>query len=218
VVIHGGGFIAGDKSDSLVRQVCSFLSSSGYAALAINYRLARPPRAADVPWPRNLQDCKAAVKWLRVNATQFSLNPDRIGALGMSAGGTLAAMLAVTGDSRELEPASPFAGVSSAIQAVVLFYPAMGHEGSGKYSPGFGRQPPATFFKRGQPPFLILQGRYDTGVRPEDSARVAAELSAAGVENRLVMVDGGHGFGLPDGSPLRPIVREFLDQHLLPNS
>ena len=214
VVIHGGGYNAGDKADVRVKEIASFLASVGYAAFSVNYRLDKPPTAGS-PWPRNLMDCKIAVRWLRANAEKLGLDAGNIAALGMSAGATLAAMLAVTSGVRDLEPMSPFAGISTAVQAAVLFYPPMGDKNSARFSSGYGRKPPVTYLRPGLPPFLLLQGELDKLVPIQDTEAVAADLSRAGVENSLIVVKNeGHGFGLPPDSHLRPVVQAFLDTNL----
>ena len=215
VIIHGGGYIAGDKADPKVKEIAVFLASIGYAALSINYKLALPG-AREPPFPRNLMDCKIAVRWLRANADKLRLNSSEIAALGMSAGATLAAMLAVTAGVKDLDPASPFSGISTAIQAAVLFYPPMGDKNSNKYSFGFGRKPPVTYLRPGLPPILLLQGEKDRLVPMEDTKEVAADLTRGRVENQLVIVPAdGHGFGLPPSSSLRPVVQTFLAAHLM---
>ncbi len=215
VVIHGGGYNAGDKADVRVKEIASFLAGIGYAALSINYRLEKPPITPGSPWPRNLMDCKVAVRWLRANADNLGLDTGNIAALGMSAGATLAAMLAVTSGVKELEPSSPFADITTTIKATILFYPPMGDKNSSKYSSGYGRKPPLTYLRPGLPPFLLLQGEIDKLVPMQDTEQVAADLTRAGVEAHLIIVkQEGHGFGLPPDSRLRPVVQAFLDTNL----
>jgi acetyl esterase/lipase len=95
------------------------LVASGWAVASIDYRLSDEAR-----FPAAVQDCKAAVRWLRARADQFGYDPDRLVAWGRSAGGHLAAMLGVTGDriTRFDDPALADVAVSSAVQAVVDFY------------------------------------------------------------------------------------------------
>ncbi len=90
VFIHGGGWERGNgaKEDP----PALFLVGRGYAVASINYRLSD-----DAPFPAQLHDCKAAVRWLRGKAEKYKLDPDRIGAWGVSAGGHLAALLVQPG-------------------------------------------------------------------------------------------------------------------------
>ena len=66
--------------------------SEGYAVASINYRLSK-----HAIFPAQVEDCKAAVRWLRKNASKYGVNPNRFGAIGGSAGGYLVAMLGTTG-------------------------------------------------------------------------------------------------------------------------
>src|SRR6201997_5769202 len=91
VFIHGGGFQHGDKAgDSINPNNLQWLWQ-GYAMASINYRLA--PGAW---WPAQIQDCKAAIRWLKAHAGEYGYDPQRIGVVGESAGGHLAAMLGTT--------------------------------------------------------------------------------------------------------------------------
>ena len=118
--IHGGGFKSGDKNmEGPTIQPTMSLLGAGYAVASLNYRLS-----GEAKYPAAVQDVKAAVRWLRANATQYRLNPDRFVAWGDSAGGYLVAVLGVTGDQQTLfdDDALGNAGVSSAVQAVVDWF------------------------------------------------------------------------------------------------
>ena len=97
VCIHGGGFRAGDRKG--YNDLCKRLADRGYVAVTIDYRLA--PK---FQFPAAVHDCKSAVRWVRANANQYHVDPDRIAALGGSAGGHLALFLGVTGDVRQFQP------------------------------------------------------------------------------------------------------------------
>jgi acetyl esterase/lipase len=115
--IHGGAWIGGDKA---YKQVLSMLEGLqlGYAVVAINYRLS-----GEAIWPAQINDCKAAIRWVRANADQFMLNPGKIAAWGGSAGGHLSAMVGTSGDVKELEDLSQGnPEQSSRIQAVVDWF------------------------------------------------------------------------------------------------
>ena len=103
IIIHGGGFNDGDKDRRREVNIGSHLARNGYVGMSIDYLLWS--KGIQKPtWPRNLQDAKTAVRWLRQNADRLGIDPDRIGVIGGSAGGNLAAMLAVTGPKDGLEP------------------------------------------------------------------------------------------------------------------
>jgi acetyl esterase/lipase len=92
VFIQGGGWRSGDKESGLGR-LMPCVASGQFAGVAIGYRLSD-----EAQWPARIHDCKAAIRWLRGNATEFGIDPDRIGVWGTSAGGHLVAMLGVNGD------------------------------------------------------------------------------------------------------------------------
>jgi len=98
VFIHGGAFLMGDKS--MEASNAATLVSKGYAAVSINYRLS-----GEAKFPAQIQDCKAAIRFLRANATKYKLNPDKIASWGASAGGNLSALLGTSGGVAELEGA-----------------------------------------------------------------------------------------------------------------
>src|SRR3954471_7200518 len=83
VIIHGGGFIGGDKAAPREFNIGTNLALHGYVAMSIDYVLA----SKDHPtWPQNLQDCMTAVRWLRKNADRLQIDADHIGTIGGSAG------------------------------------------------------------------------------------------------------------------------------------
>ncbi|MBF0197994.1 MAG: alpha/beta hydrolase [Planctomycetes bacterium] len=81
VYIHGGGWRKGNKTPKL-SMVANFADSGQYIAASIAYRLS-----GEVKWPAQVHDCKAAIRWIRVNAEKYGIDPDRIGVWGASAGG-----------------------------------------------------------------------------------------------------------------------------------
>lgn len=117
IMIHGGAFSGGDKT--LERSFVSALEAEGYAVASLGYRLA-----GEAGFPAGARDVKAAVRFLRANASAFHLDPDRFAAWGESAGAWFAVMLGVTGDQPTVfdDDALGHAGVSSAVQAVVDWY------------------------------------------------------------------------------------------------
>jgi acetyl esterase/lipase len=115
--IHGGGWRGGDKAGAQVSSMLAGLQR-GYAVVAINYRLS-----SEAIWPAQINDCKAAIRWVRANAGQYSLNPSKIAAWGSSAGGHLSAMVGTSGDVNELENLSQGnPEQSSRVQAVVDWF------------------------------------------------------------------------------------------------
>lgn len=111
VFIHGGAFLMGNKE--MESGNAAVLVSKGYAAVSINYRLS-----GEAQFPAQIQDCKAAIRFLRANADKYKLNPDKIASWGASAGGNLSALLGSSGGVSELEGAE--AGNSSFSSKVLV--------------------------------------------------------------------------------------------------
>jgi len=115
--IHGGAFMMCDKRDIQINPWLSLLAE-GYAVASVNYRLSGEAR-----FPAAVHDVKCALRFLRANAHQWNINPDKIAAVGGSAGGNLSAMLATSSQVSELQDDSlGFAGVSVAVQACIDWF------------------------------------------------------------------------------------------------
>ena len=112
VCIHGGGWAKGNRNSH--GNLAQALAARGYVAATISYRLS-----GEAPFPAAIQDCKAAVRFLRANAKRFGIDTNAIGAIGLSAGGHLTALLATSHGIAELEGSGGNAEFSSAIQAAV---------------------------------------------------------------------------------------------------
>ena len=113
LIIHGGGWIKGDKMK--FRAMGLEMAKRGYVSMAIDYRLAEEAR-----FPANIQDCHAAVRYLRAHAAKYKIDPEKIGVVGGSAGAHLAGLLATTTKVKSLHGNGGNAGVSSAVQAAVV--------------------------------------------------------------------------------------------------
>ena len=112
VCIHGGGWWKGNRASHA--NVAQAIADRGYVAATISYRLS-----GEAPFPAAIHDCKAAVRYLRANADQYGIDAEQIGAIGLSAGGHLTALLATSGGVAELEGGGGNAEFSSRIQAAV---------------------------------------------------------------------------------------------------
>lgn len=229
VWVHGGGWQNGTKN------ACPalWLVPRGYAVASINYRLS-----SHATYPAQIEDCKAAIRWLRANAAAHGIDAERIGAWGSSAGGHLVALLGVTGDVKDFDKGERLQ-VSSAVQAVCDFFGptdflqmnkfpgTMNHDAptspESKLIGGaiqenkdkVARANPLTFVSKGDAPFLILHGDKDPLVPIHQSEMLEAALKQAGVEATLVKLEGaGHGgqpFNLPEQQQR---VAAFFDKHL----
>jgi acetyl esterase/lipase len=231
VLIHGGGFIGGDKAyyTPLGRQ----LASKGYVAFSLNYRLA--PKSQ---YPAQVDDVQRAVRWIRAHADTYNLDPDRLGALGDSAGGYLVEMLGMR-DTRDNSDAD-LAKYSSRVECVVDFYgpsdftlsptaTVVTQQQTYLLTQFFGKKPgeDAALYKDGSPityvtkdaaPFLIIHGTTDTLVPPDQSQRLFDALKTAGVETSLVlMYKLPHGFLKPaDPREIGALAEAFFARHLNP--
>lgn len=93
VIIHGGGFISNDAESRQAQLMYRYFRDHGFACATVNYRLAQ-----EAPFPAAIEDCKAAIRYLRAHAAGYGYNADRIAVFGESAGGYLAIMCAFTND------------------------------------------------------------------------------------------------------------------------
>jgi len=152
VTIHGGGWQVGDRS--FYQHWGPFLARNGYAVFAIDYRLGKPGA-----YPAAVYDVKAAVQFVRAKATEFGVDPGRIGLIGDSAGAHLAALVALAGEKFAAAYGDDaHAAVPADVKAVVGFY--------GVYD-------------------MLAQWHYDLPLRPRDMI-VEKFLGAAPTQNRRV--------------------------------
>jgi acetyl esterase/lipase len=114
VWIHGGGWRGGDKSSG--GRLSGLVATGDYVGFSVGYRLS-----AEAIWPAQIHDCKAAIRWIRANAKQYGIDPDRIGVWGSSAGGHLASLLGTSGDIEPLEGSCGAPNMSSRVACVVDF-------------------------------------------------------------------------------------------------
>jgi len=212
VVIHGGGWIEGDKSSFVFADrhtpanIVDF-ARQGFVAVSINYRLAR-----EAPFPAAVEDCKAAVRWLRGHARDYNLDRDHIGAWGNSAGGHLALMLAMAGKDAGLEGDGPYADESSLVQAAASDSGPVDliHEGrdsaiasvvglflggppEGDRLAAYRKASPSHYIKRDTPPLLLIYGVSDLQIPVVTVDEFVLALGKAGAEDvtyyRLAYVD-----------------------------
>jgi acetyl esterase/lipase len=229
VWIHGGAFRAGSKSDGVPVQYVA----SGYAVASINYRLSQ-----HAIFPAQIEDCKAAVRWLRANAERFNLNPRRFCAWGPSAGGHLSAMLGTSANEKHFDVGDHLS-FSSAVQAVVDYFgptdflqmdahrPPDGMVHDAPDSPEsqlvggpiqdhpdrVARANPTSYVTPDAPPFLIVHGYQDPLVPHHQSVLLTLALAHAGVPVTFYTVKGGGHGGFTD--PKVPeLTSQFIARHL----
>ena len=221
--LHSGAWITGDRfGGPALRQ-----ATRGYAVASIDYRLA--PRHI---WPAQIEDAKAAVRWLRANASRFHLDPARIGVFGASAGGHIGSILGTSAGVAALEGMElGNAQFSSRVRAVVDLFgptdllkleeqklPCIPLDGNAPFMPpsllmGCPIQQcpewtrtanPITYITPGDPPFLILHGILDCLVPYKQSVILHEALVDAGVDSRLAFMTSCDNFLHKSGVPFRP--------------
>lgn len=184
VLVHGGGFVDGDKGQ-LARQALD-LAADGYLAVEPQYRLG-----TEASFPAALVDVKAAVEWVRAEGERYGGAPQRIAAVGHSAGANLAALTAVTADEPGFEP-ERYPGASSAVQAAVGYagvYDLAAQNDpdvNAAYLGGTPADVPERFelasplgqADAGTPPVRLLHGEDDAVVDPAQSERFYEDLDA----------------------------------------
>lgn len=183
--------------------ISPLLAAHGFVAASASHR-----RGDIAPFPAQLHDVKAAVRWLRTNASAYGIDPDRFGVWGDSAGGHLAALLGTTAEIAELEGNCGSGEESSAVQAVlvrcapadlrVLLNRPYATERMGKLFNASDRDhwidaaSPTNHARPGLPPFLIVHGTNDEVAPYESAANLAAALQEQGNDVTLHTIQGGH--------------------------
>lgn len=226
VVIHGGAWREGAKEEN--RKLLVDFARRGYVAISPQYRFCPKDR-----FPAQVVDVKAAVRWLRSNASSLKVDPSRIGAMGFSAGGHLALMLGLTGPADGFDAGVPASAPSSRVQAVVGFYPPVDLAAadftdfakglvtdflgaSAKERPDLAaKASPVTFLDRGDAPVLLFHGTGDELVPESQAVRFARALTAAGVRGRVELLVGAkHGFAGEEYAEAMADAFDFFARHL----
>ena len=199
IFIHGGGWKSGDRQD--YRCYTTYFAQQGYVTATVGYRFVK-----EAPLPACIEDVKCAVRWMRENAVQLKVNPDKIAVIGGSAGGHLALMAGYSAKVPELEGTAGHAGVSSAVAAVVDLYGPSdftlpetrinstvvnGMKKTYAEAPELYRlTSPLTHVSAQSPPTLIFQGTLDSIVPVAQSDLLAEKLKTCGVPYWYACLDG----------------------------
>lgn len=232
VVVHGGGWRGGDKQRGQWARIPAQYASDGYVAISVNYRLT-----GEAPWPAQIEDVKAAVRWLRAHAEKHAVDVDRIGAYGNSAGAHLVSLLGLVKQSDGLEGSGPHQEQSSMVQAVCASAtptdflnwrePGAVPERLGRtFLAGPGdtlrdrarQASPITYARGDAPPFLLIHGTADRTVPIGQSDRFAKALRAAGAEQVRYMIfdDETHGVFQRQRLLTYPAMQAFFADALAP--
>lgn len=190
ILIHGGAWVGGSKEDYRCYGVT--FAEMGYVVASIDYRLA-----PQWHYPAQVEDAKCAVRWMRANAEELGVDPDRIAVMGGSAGGHLAMMVGYSSDVPELEGEGGHAEVSSSVSAVVQLYgpvdftlPTVLDDPTSmellrtflgvtyQANPElYQTSSPIHYLDVDDPPTLILHGTIDTVVRIDQADTLAARMN-----------------------------------------
>ena len=230
--VHGGGWRMGQKEMLGMMPGPVELLRRNYLVVTIDYRLA-----PNYKFPAMIEDAKCAVRFLRANARQYNLDPNRIGVMGDSAGGHLVALLGLSDAGAGFEGRS-FTNESSRVEAVVDFYgPSDFTKGpasrmayrlmkdafavTNAADPMIKRASPVTYVTSNAPPFLILHGDHDGLVSIQQSIELNERLQAAGADSTFVVIHNySHGYtpiwlrSSPNQAELSKRVADFFDKHL----
>lgn len=235
VVIHGGGWVQGDKRD--VEGSARGLAAAGFVAVAVDYSIPAPGKR----FPAELEDCQKAVRWVQEHARELGIDPARVGVLGSSSGGNLAMMIGVLGTGSSTLPTIRAVASWSGISDLSTLAPADGRShpkrppsGCGSSTTCIGVATPAVFtdylgctlarcpsrYRAASPITFVsansapmyLAGSSDDFVPFDQSARMASALQGKGVEVRTDQIPGrAHGDALR-GKVLEPTVTFFKQQ------
>lgn len=219
--VHGGGWEIGNPRADWTygdwTQVLARLSARGYVVAGVSYRLS-----LEAPFPAQIDDVRAAIRFMRDNAKLWGIDPSRVYIWGLSAGGHLASL---AGTQSATEPADmqvqgvvdwfgpsdftrlrPSPGISA-----LLNCPASGCSHAALVAAS-----PVNYISAKAPPTLIMQGGADTLVNPAQSQELYDRLKAAGVQTRLLLFPGlGHGFTGASAGKLEQILQitfTYFDQ------
>jgi acetyl esterase/lipase len=225
--IHGGGWRNGDKRGGIAN-VAPLVATGNYIGVSIGYRLS-----GEAIWPAQIHDCKAAIRWLRANASKYNIDESQIGVWGSSAGGHLVSLLGTSGDVATLEGENGSPGYSSRVQAVVDYCGpsdfTLGSVGGRTDDPNgpvalllggpvtekmdLAREAsPVTYVSADDAKFLVVHGTKDPLVPMSQAETLVEALKKACVPTTfVVMQGGGHGIRGPE---ITERVHAFLDKSL----
>lgn len=232
ILIHGGGWVEGNKSNQ--REFANKLTEAGYVAIAVGYRLALDNNSRH---PAQVDDVRQAVRWVRANAARVGVDPDRLGAMGVSAGGHLAAILGTTESQGTGEPS--LRGYSSRVNCVVdccgptdftddtsppvgpriaYVIPSLLGKSRLEAPEAYKDASPLSHVDARSAPTLILHGTRDDLVPIDQSKKLLGALQKARVEVKLVEMEGeGHVFqSLQSKDRMLRETLDFLQRHLKP--
>jgi acetyl esterase/lipase len=199
IFIHGGGWKSGDRSD--YQFYAMTFAEKGYVAASISYRLVKV-----AAFPAAVEDAKCAVRWMRANAAELHVDPNRIGVIGGSAGGYLSLMVGYTAGDKRFEGNGGHEDVSSAVQAVVDLYGPTDFDMPAGYANKtvadflgkraaeepelFRLASPINYVSVHCPPTFVLHGTIDSTVPVEQSDMLVQKLEELEVPHWYDRLEG----------------------------
>jgi acetyl esterase len=208
VLVHGGGWVAGDKQQ-YITYIFQPLSDAGFAWFSINYRLA-----PQYKFPADADDVEAAIRFVKVNAAKYNIDPRRIALIGESAGGHLVSYVGARNrpESRVAAVVSMY-GIHDFISACVEWKPVPTEilqlfgisEINADSAPILLKASPVVYVKRDMPPFLLVHGSKDEDVPYAQSVEMCRKMKDAGARCDLITIEGA-----PHGMDHWEPVPEFL--------
>jgi acetyl esterase/lipase len=228
VAIHGGGWMQGQRQD--MYEVMKRAAKHGFVAATVSYRLAPKHR-----FPAQIEDVKCAARYLRSHADELKIDPDHIGAIGISAGAHLAMMLGTLDPSDGMEGDGGHPDVSSKVQAVVSFVGPVNLVRTSYTDTQeqileafFGGKPlnkiadcrrasPIVYINEGDAPMLLFFGTKDPLINADQAQQISQALTDANVPGRVEMLLGaGHGWTGEELERTLECSWEFFDHQLKP--
>jgi acetyl esterase/lipase len=218
IVIHGGGWVQGDK-EGMLEEFCLPFVRRGMVVANVEYRLAN-----SAPAPAAVNDVLKAAQWFQGHAAQYKVDRNRIIATGSSAGGHLALMTAMAPASSDLGPSVKIAAVVDFFGVADVADQVAGPNQRPYATAWIPDQPnrmdlarrlsPITYVRKGLPPVLALHGDQDPIVPYQQSAALVKALKNAGDDADLITVPGGkHGFTPAQMDQLWPQIFQWLKKH-----
>lgn len=225
VAIHGGAWRAGSRED--LNNLIKGFAKEGFVTATISYRFCPAHR-----FPAQVEDCADAVRFLRAHADEYGIDPNRIGAIGFSAGAHLAMMLGVLDCVDGMNMCGSTPTDTAKVQAVVAYFgPTLlsasdipeqskplvaefvGPDPDG-YEDRMNKASPITYVTPGDAPILMFQGTKDLLVPDTQATRMIEAMSTAGVAGRAeIMAGEGHGWGGAELERTLRVSREFFTTH-----
>jgi acetyl esterase/lipase len=224
LIIHGGGWRQGTKEQ--LKGYGIQLARYGFLCVASEYRLSD-----EAPWPAQVHDCKAALRWMRANSETLGFDKDKIAVSGNSAGAHLSLMVAGTPNVEEFEGTGGNAGIDTSVAASVGIYAptklrTQGHL-EGAVDLLFGRSDapieiqdnasPINWASQDFPPSLLIHGNADAVVPVSESVNMYNALKEAGAKSEIHLYEGApHAFDSTAefGRQVTELILLFVDRHV----